>query len=52
MLVEESLEVDGQDICADCIKNECFVCDYCDEIHLNENKHYIEEQDIYVCEEC
>lgn len=52
MLVEESLEVDGQDICADCIKNECFVCDYCDEIHLNESKHYIEEQDIYVCEEC
>lgn len=52
MLVEESSEVDGQDICADCIKNECFVCDYCDEIHLNESRRYIENQDIYVCEEC
>lgn len=52
MLVEESVEVDGQDICSECVKNECFICDYCDEIHFNEDKIYIENKDMYVCKDC
>ena len=39
-------------ICNDCLKNYCFKCDCCNEYDFEENKIYIQEQDIYVCQKC
>ena len=53
VLRESCTEIDDDTIiCNDCLKNHCFKCDCCDGYDFEENKVYIEEQDIYVCQKC
>lgn len=49
---EEAVYVDDEEICESCVQNECFICDECDELHFNEFKTYIEDEDKYVCKNC
>lgn len=49
---EEAVYVDDEEICETCAHTECFICDECDELHFNEYKTYIEEEDKYVCDWC
>lgn len=50
--IEDATTVDGEEICEDCVKNECFLCECCDEIHFNDTKVYVEVEDAYYCSEC
>ena len=53
VLRESCTEIDDDTIiCEDCLKSHCFKCDCCNEYDFEENKVYIEEQDIYVCQKC
>ena len=49
---DDSFLVDGDDLCDQCIKTECFYCEMCEELHYNEYREYIEEKDMYVCSYC
>lgn len=50
--IEDATTVDGEEICEDCVKNECFLCECCDELHFNDTKVYVEVEDAYYCSEC
>lgn len=50
--IDDAWYVDSDEICEDCMNNECFVCEDCEELHYNSDKVYIETEDKYVCTEC
>lgn len=52
IFVDDSWIVDGDEVCEDCIKNECFYCEDCEEYHFMEHRIYLEEEDRYVCTNC
>lgn len=43
-------EVEGEVICSNCYSTECFVCDECEEVHFNDQRHY--DCGRYLCEYC
>lgn len=45
-------DIQGDILCGNCIDNETFVCDVCDERHYNEHKHYDKATDKYLCTDC
>jgi hypothetical protein len=49
---EDAFIVDEDEICEDCLRSECFYCEYCEEIHYNDDREYIETKDMYVCSYC
>lgn len=50
--IEDANEVDDDEVCNDCLLSQCFLCEDCEEIHYNEDKVYLEEEDMYVCADC
>jgi hypothetical protein len=46
------MEVEGQILCLNCIENETFVCEACDNYFFNERKVYDRKTDSYICEHC
>lgn len=49
---EDAWYVDDEEICEACAESETFTCEYCQEIHFNEFKVYVEEEDAYICTRC
>lgn len=52
IFIEDAIDVENEEICEECLRNECFYCEECEEPHFNDSKVYIEEEDIYVCSRC
>lgn len=50
--IEDALNVGGDEVCESCARNECFYCEDCEELCYNEDKVYVEEEDIYICVGC
>lgn len=50
--IDDAIIVGEDDVCEDCARTECFFCEECEEIHYNDNKVYLEEEDRYICTQC
>jgi hypothetical protein len=50
--IDDANDVDGNEICEDCIKNECFYCEICENVHYIDRRIYVEDEDIYICVDC
>jgi hypothetical protein len=45
-------EVEGEVVCAVCAEMECFICECCDRMMFNSEKHYDRSRDEYICTYC
>jgi hypothetical protein len=53
IFIEDSISLsNGDEVCENCAKTECFFCEDCEEIYYNDCRVYLEEEDIYVCARC
>lgn len=45
---DNAIYVNDEPYCEDCV----YWCDMCEEYHVGDNYHYIEDEDLYVCDSC
>ena len=50
--IEDAVYVGEDEVCEDCARTECFFCEECEEVHYNDDKIYLEEEDRYICTQC
>jgi hypothetical protein len=52
MYVDDAYIVGDELVCCYCFDSECFECDECGELFYNDEKHYCEETEMYLCSHC